>query len=255
MRRVTYGSRGRPANVALDLEKLVLVLQGAIESVDAERFVLERDQLEAPEELSEYARAGSYEVSVVGRFHTLAQRWLERQQLAAVWERPVAKRSSGSGRHPTIDISLFGEVGSANDGDPPERREVRLEFGFFDIASPKRPSTRRVDPSKLLGDAEKLFDLRETAAPVAGSFEIENYVLLWRIANEKNTGDNLKWHHRALTTSASVAMTDSTHPGIQIDHLLTSSVDLIAARTNEHRVAYVGVFRVTARPATTPAPP
>jgi hypothetical protein len=244
MRRVTYGTRGRPANVALDLEKLVLILQGAIESVDAERFVLERDQLEAPQELSAYARAGSYEVSVVGRFHTLAQRWLERQKLAAVWERPVAKRSSGSGRHPTIDISLFGEVTPVNNEDQPTKREVRLEFGFFEIASPKRASTRRVDPAKLLGDAEKLFDLRETTAPVPGAFEIESYVLLWRIANEKNTRDNLMWHQRALTASAAAAMNESSADGIHIDHLLTSSVDLIAARTNEHRVAYVGVFRV-----------
>ncbi|KRF35532.1 hypothetical protein ASG96_19105 [Terrabacter sp. Soil810] len=230
-------------------------MQGAIESVDAERFVLERDQREAPQELSEYARAGSYEVSVVGRFHTLAQRWLERQKLAAVWERPVAKRTSGSGRHPTIDISLFGEVAPVNDGDPPTKREVRLEFGFFEIASPKRPSTRRVDPSKLRGDAEKLFDLRAATSPVAGPIEIENYILLWRIANEKNTGDNLKWHHRALTTSANVATTDSTFHGIQIEHLLTSSVDLIAARTNEHRVAYVGVFSVVGQPAPTAAMP
>lgn len=255
MRRVTYGNRGRPRNIALDLEELVLILQGAIESVDAERFVLERDQREAPQELSEYARAGSYEVSVVGRFHTLSQRWLERQKLAAVWERPVAKRSSGSGRHPTIDISLFGEVAPVNDGAPPTKREVRLEFGFFEIASPKRPATRRVDSSKLRGDAEKLFNLRASTSPVAGPIAIENYILLWRIANEKNTGDNLKWHHRALTTSANVAVTDSTCDGIQIEHLLTSSVDLIAARTNEHRVAYVGVFSVEERPATTAAMP
>ena len=139
MRRVTYGNRGRPRNIALDLEELVLILQGAIESVDAERFVLERDQREAPQELSEYARAGSYEVSVVGRFHTLSQRWLERQKLAAVWERPVAKRSSGSGRHPTIDISLFGEVAPVNDG-------LRLRSAKCDWSLASSRSLVRSDP-------------------------------------------------------------------------------------------------------------
>lgn len=247
MRRVTYGSRGRPKHAVIDLEELVLILQGAIESVDAERFVLERDAAEIPQELQTFARSSSYEVSVVGRFHTLAQRWVERQRMSAFWERPVAQRVTGPGRQPTIDISLFGKP-----PDPPApgqlpvlRREVRLEFGFFTIASPKRPRTKRVDHAKIQQDAEKLHDLKDQAAPVPGNFEVQNYMLLWRIANERNTGKNLDWHQRALTAAAAAAVANSAQAQLTIDHLLTSSVDLIAAKTNEHRVAYVGAFRVS----------
>ncbi|WP_237768028.1 hypothetical protein [Serinicoccus sp. CNJ-927] len=245
MRKVTYGSRGRPSDAALDLEQLVLILQGAIESVDAERFVLERDQAEIPEEMRPFARNESYEVSVVGKFHTLAQRWLERQKLAAVWERPVAKRSTGSGRHPTIDISLFGELPIPGSASAPQKREIRLEFGFFQIASPKRAKAMRVDEAKLRSDADKLYALRTQASPVPGTLVIDNFILLWRIANLRNTRKNLLWHHRALTASAGRVVQASSNQGMVIDHRLTSSVDLIAARTNEHRVAYVGAFRVT----------
>lgn len=245
LRRVTYGNRGRPSTTALDLEELILILQGAIESVDAERFVLERDQAELPKALRSFARNESYEVAVVGKFHTLVQRWLERQGLAAVWERPVARRSVGQGRHPTIDISLFGEVPANRADAKPMKRELRLEFGFFQIASPKQPKTKRVDHAKLQADADKLYSLRNNLAPITENFVTESFVLLWRIANERNTGRNLDWHQRALTQSAAKAMANSTHQGIRIDHLLTSSVDLIAAKTNEHRVAYVAAFRVT----------
>ncbi|MBT1634610.1 hypothetical protein [Clavibacter michiganensis] len=244
---MTYGSRGRPTKPAIDLEELVLILQGAIESVDAERFVLERDAAEIPQELRTFARSSSYEVSVVGRFHTLAQRWVERQRLSAFWERPVAHRATGSGRQRTIDISLFGEPSVPPDpGQPPaRRREVRLEFGFFTIASPTRLRTKRVDHAKIQQDAEKLHQLKDTAAPVPGNFTVENYMLLWRVANERNTGNNIDWHQRALTTAAAAAVTASPQAGLTIDHLLTSSVDLIAAKKNEHRVAYVGAFQVS----------
>jgi hypothetical protein len=245
MRRVTFGNRGRPTNTAVDLEDLVLILQGAIESVDAERFVLERDEAQVPPELRTFARLGSYEVSVVARFHTLVQRWVERHKLSAFWERPVVYRQAGSGRQPTIDVSLFGEPpAAAADGTPVARREVRLEFGFFKILSPTRPRTRRVDPEKIRKDAEKLHQLTNETAPVPGLFAVENYILLWHIANEKNTGKSLSWHQDHLTSAAATAVTDSTRIGLTINHLLTSSVDLIAARKNEHRVAYVGAFEV-----------
>ncbi|WDF34023.1 hypothetical protein PTW37_03600 [Arthrobacter agilis] len=251
MRRVSYGSRGRPSTMALDIEELVLILQGAIESVDAERFILERDQAVVPHELQNFARNESYEVSVVGKFHTLAQRWLERQGLAAVWERPVAHRSAGKGRHPTVDISLFGKIVSekkescsTQDEEKVAKREIRLEFGFFQILSPKRLRNKRVDFAKLQSDADKLYSLRATATPVAGDFIIENFILLWRIANEKNTSKNLSWHQQALADSALEAMKQSINSKMNINHLLTSSVDLIAARKNEHRVVYVGAFQV-----------
>lgn len=245
MRRVTFGGRGRPTNTAVNLEDLVLILQGAIESVDAERFVLERDEAQVPPELRTFARTGSYEVSIVGRFHTLAQRWVERQKLSAFWERPVTSRAAGSGRQPTIDISLFGEPPApAADGTPVPRREVRLEFGFFKILSPTRPHTKRVDSEKIQKDAEKLHQLTNEMAPVPGLFAVENYILLWHIANEKNTGSNLAWHHEHLTKAAVAAVTESSQSGMIINHLLTSSVDLIAARKNEHRIVYVGAFEV-----------
>lgn len=129
-------------------------------------------------------------------------------------------------------------------GAQPLKREVRLEFGFFEIASPKRPKTKRVDHAKLQSDADKLYDLRDEASPVPGAFAIESFVLLWRIANERNSGKNLEWYQRALTASAARAMSESSKAGMTIDHILTSSVDLIAAKTNEHRVAYVGAFQV-----------
>ncbi|PPH21976.1 hypothetical protein C5C99_05410 [Rathayibacter sp. AY1C4] len=244
---MSYGSRGRPTNTAINLEELVLILQGAIESVDAERFVLERDEAEIPPQLRTFARSSSYEVSVVGRFHTLAQRWAERQRLSAFWERPVTHRAEGSGRQPTIDISLFGAppAPAAPGVTPSRRREVRLEFGFFKVASPQRERTRRVDHAKIKLDAEKLHQLMGETAPVPGLFEVENYMLLWRIANERNTGSRLDWHRRALTAAAAAAVAESSRAGLTIDHLLTSSVDLIAAKTNEHRVAYVGAFRVS----------
>jgi len=247
VRRVSYGSRGRPTNTAINLEELVLILQGAIESVDAERFVLERDEADVPAELRTFARTSSYEVSVVGRFHILAQRWAERQGLSAFWERPVTHRLAGSGRQPTIDISLFAAPPAlpSPGAAPPRRREVRLEFGFFKIASPKRERTKRVDHAKIQLDAEKLHQLMGETAPVPGLFDVENYMLLWRIANERNTSRSLDWHRRALTAAAAAAVADSARAGLTIDHLLTSSVDLIAAKTNEHRVAHVGAFRVS----------
>ncbi len=81
------------------------LLEGALESANITRWVLERGALEPPTSSSTSTRRSAYEVSVVDEFHRLGQPTFERQSVAAMWERPIL--TGKRGRPESIDIALF----------------------------------------------------------------------------------------------------------------------------------------------------
>src|SRR3954454_17529480 len=87
MRRVVHPGVGKPPTLTTALEELVVVLQGAIELANVERWVLEHGEADPPSGLSGALRKSAYEVTVVDRFHRLARRDFDRRGYVSVWER------------------------------------------------------------------------------------------------------------------------------------------------------------------------
>jgi hypothetical protein len=100
VRRVVHPGVGKPPTLTTELEELLVVLQGAIELANVERWVLQHGEQAPPAGLNDRLRRNAYEVTVVDRFHRLARRDFERQGYVSIWERPLktGKRASESGR-------------------------------------------------------------------------------------------------------------------------------------------------------------
>lgn len=150
------------------------LLEGALESANVTRWVLERGQTKGPTGIGGTLRKHAFEVSVVDQFHRLAQSWFARADVAAVWERPFP--TGKRGKPLAVDIALFNET---------KKIESRLEFGSY-------------TKTKLRDDARKLADLQDTS--LAGYPKVENFVLLWEEhADKENSRDNLIAASRTFT--------------------------------------------------------
>src|SRR5690606_8544255 len=114
LRRRRYAHRGQPQAHYDRVGEWVYLLEGALESANVTRWVLERGTPPLPEELSASQRKHAFEVTVVDEFHRLAQRSFERQEVAAMWERPFP--TGKQGKPLSVDIALF---------DQANRRETR----------------------------------------------------------------------------------------------------------------------------------
>lgn len=190
------------------------LLEGALESANVTRWILDRDAPQLPSGLSAKERTHAYEVSVVDEFYRLGQRSFERRGLAAMWERPIL--SGRRGRPESIDIALFDEAAGI---------ETRLEFGIY-------------TQSKLKDDSEKLAKFAGSA--LSGYPQTEGFVLLWtETTSLPNSGVELA---RASTKfSAAAAKVTST----TVTHLATSAIDLFSSDLDKPRMATVAVFQVT----------
>jgi hypothetical protein len=217
VRRRRYAHAGQPKADHQRIGEWVYLLEGALESANITRWILERDALELPKELSQSERKHAYEVTVVDEFHRLAQRSFERQEVAAMWERPML--TGARGRPEAIDIALF---------DKGQGVESRLEFGLFTVG-------------KLRSDAEKLASLSTRTLPSFSA--IENYVLLWLERTTKPNSDaELRRNAKGFSEAAAKV------EGARVEHVLTSAVDLFSSEINEPRVATIGLFEVTPAP-------
>lgn len=213
MRRRRYARAGQPRTDHQRIGEWVYLLEGAIESANVTRWILERGSVPLPTELADHDRKHSYEVTVVDEFHRLAQRSFERQGVAAMWERPILTGSRG--RPESVDISLFDKTRST---------ETRLEFGLFTA-------------SKVRTNSEKLVGLGGRTLPNYST--LENYILLWVERTTKPNTDAELRANASVFTKAAVGVT-----GAKVAHLLTSAVDLFSSKENEPRVATIGLFEM-----------
>jgi hypothetical protein len=217
MRATRYPGRGRPPAVIQALDELVMLLQASISIANTERWALERGESAPPPALTGLLRDRAYEVTIVDIFHRLARRHFEQGGFRAVWERPF--RTGARGRPFSVDLSLFDPTGGA---------ERRVELGAYSKA-------------KLEEDATKLKRLSLEAA-VPGFGNVESFVALWAIRSDKLTSQRATvWMHTFKTDAAAVSA-NSTFSALP---LLSSSVDLFAANSEEHRYATVGLFQVS----------
>ncbi len=118
----------------------------------------------APLTARESAKREQYEVSVVDEFIQAGGASFAYHGSIPIWERQVKHRIAGSGRHPSIDVSLF---------NADKKEESRIEFGFY-------------ARSKLAADSSKLHKLRNVGAP--DKTIVSNYVILWNLVSGPLTG-------------------------------------------------------------------
>lgn len=219
MRRRKYPERGKPSALQLRVGEWMYLLEGALESANITRWVLDRDAPPLPSSLSAKERTRAYEVSVVDEFHRLGQRTFERHGLSAMWERPIL--TGRRGRPESIDIALF---------DAADKTETRLEFGVYSAA-------------KLKDDSEKL--ARLSAITLDDFPRTEGFVLLWSETRSlSNTAKELANASGRLTDAAGRVSSAS------VTHLATSSIDLFSSELDKPRVAVVGAFCVVPQPTT-----
>lgn len=189
------------------------LLEGALESANVTRWVLERGQTVAPTGLGGTLRKHAFEVSVVDQFHRLAQTWFARADVAAVWERPFP--TGRRGKPLAVDIALFNET---------KKTEKRLEFGKY-------------TKTKLRDDSLKLANL--TGTTIMDYPKVENFVLLWEEhADRSNSRENLETTSRAFSQDAA-AITAAN-----VRHRITTCVDLFATTASQAHTAVIGVFEV-----------
>lgn len=192
-----------------------MLAQAAISIANTERRVLDRDALAAVQ--GAMSKGASYEVTVVDRFYTLAQRSFQARGMGAVWERRFA--TGGRGRPKSIDVSLFGPDKSK----PPVLKETRLEFGLY-------------SRTKLQDDATKLYELRQTTTGLYNT--VRNLVILWEEADERMTAATLQARLGQMMSDAQ----DLSPMTVQL--MMVSGVDLFTEAEDLHRTAYVGLFQV-----------
>jgi hypothetical protein len=198
------------------MEELVVLLQGAIETANVERWALEHGENPPPAGLKGLLRTTAYEVTVVDAFHRLSRRHLERHGYVGVWERPLL--TGRRGRPKSIDVSLFHDA---------TKKETRLELGLY-------------TKMKLREDAKKLHDERENPGVPGYTIEL-NLLALWELRPLKTTSQVIDdWMKQFVTDAAAVSTTRFT-----VEPILASTVDLFAAETGGHRYAVVGLFLVT----------
>lgn len=213
MRRRKYPERGKPSALQLRVGDWMYLLEGALESANITRWILDRDAPALPAGLSAKERTHAYEVSVVDEFHRLGQRTFERNGLSAMWERPIL--TGKRGRPESIDIALFDEA---------SKTETRLEFGVYSAA-------------KLKDDSEKL--ARLSTITLSDYPSTEGFVLLWSETKSlANTVKELANASRRFTDAAAKASPAS------VTHLATSSIDLFSSELGKPRVAVVAAFCV-----------
>jgi hypothetical protein len=207
---------GKPPALTTELEELVVVLQGAIELANVERWVLEHGEQAPPAGLTGLLRRNAYEVTVVDRFHRLARRDFERRGYVSIWERPL---STGQvGRPKAIDVSLFKTA---------QNEEVRLELGLY---------TKK----KLADDAKKLFN--ETGKPCLVGYTVaRNLIALWNLREQKTTQAVARdWMSRFKSDSAAVCTNTMT-----VTPLVAWTMDLFVAEASGARYTIVGLFEVS----------
>lgn len=221
MRRVDYPAIGKPPALTTDLVEYLVLVQGAIEIANVERWALDHGNSPAPA-IAGLLRDSAYEVTVVDVLHRLARREFEKQNVFAVWERPLATGKKGRPR--TIDISLFDRPAP---GSTTTLEETRIELGLY-------------SKKKLKDDATKLHDERST--PYAKGYSVgRNILLLWDVEDAKNSKIAAKAARDLFVKDAAAASTKKRTVAL----LVCSCVDLFAANDGDHRVARVGLFEVT----------
>lgn len=189
------------------------LLEGALESANITRWILDRDAPQLPSGLSAKERHHAFEVSVVDEFHRLGQRSFERSGQAAMWERPIL--TGRRGRPESIDIALFDQTAGA---------ETRLEFGIYSA-------------TKLKEDSEKL--ARLAPSTLAGFPQTDGFVLLWsETTSLPNSGRELV-KASAKFSAAAAKVTAAT-----VTHLATSAIDLFSSELDKPRMATVAAFQV-----------
>lgn len=211
-------TRGRPTALTNELEELVVLTLGAIESSNVERWALAFGAA-LPPILPGTLRTNSYETEVVGSVHRLGQRYWERRGEAAIWERPFLVPGQ-TGRPPAIDIALFNSVAGT---------ETRVEFGLY-------------TKTKLGKDAEKLAKLSATTEDGFGT--VTNYVVLWLDRNDKLTGPARRRLVRRFQGDAeAVASVDV--PTMAVELLMISGCDLFTDRAGNNHWVAAGLFKIT----------
>ena len=192
-----------------------MLLQGAIELANVERWVLEHGESPPPVGLQGLLKKHAYEVSVVDRFHRLARRDFDRKGYVSIWERPLT--TGAKGRPKTIDVSLF---------DTATQEEVRVELGLY-------------KKKELREDAKKLH--AEKGNPYLAGYTVDRNVLaLWALREEKTTAEVANdWMATFKADAAAVSNANLT-----VTALLASTLDLFVAEPGGHRYAVVGLFDV-----------
>jgi hypothetical protein len=215
MRRVVHPAAGKPPTLTSELEEFLVLLQGAIELANVERWVLEHGEDDAPEGLNGLLRRNAYEVTVVDRFHRLARRDFERRGYVGVWERPL--QTGLAGRPKAIDVSLF---------DVKAKEEVRLELGLY-------------TKTKLRSDAKKLLAER-TNGLIDGYSVTRNLLALWQLREQKTTQAVARTWMARFNADASAVSTSS----MTVTPLVASTMDLFVAEANRARYAVAALFEV-----------
>lgn len=225
MRFRDYPSAGRPAALTADLEELLVLVQGAVESTNVERWALAFGAVESPV-LPGTLRTGAYETDVVGSIHRLGQRYWERRGEAAVWERPFP--TGASGRPPAVDIALFSDQ---------DKRETRLEFG---MCSTTKKGT--LTKSKLRDDAAKLAGLTDEVEQ--GFEDVENYVILWHEYQVKLSQEMRRRFRRTMQDHVdSISTAELDH---SIELLMTSGGHLFESRHGHDHWLAIALFSISA---------
>ena len=173
-------------------------------------------------------RVASYETDVVGTIHRMGQRYFERRNEAAVWERPFPTQQPG--RPPAVDIALFNATAG---------RETRVEFGICPTNGSGKPTK-----VKLNSDAEKLHSLVGSTEPLFP--EVDNYIVLWHEHRGSTVSMTGKRRQTDLADLKAIA-TDVTHAanGYATTLLMITCGALFPDRTDEHHWVTVGLFEVT----------
>ncbi|ODT25805.1 MAG: hypothetical protein ABS64_00880 [Microbacterium sp. SCN 69-37] len=133
------------------------------------------------------AKRDQYEVTVVDEFIQAGGASFAFHGSVPIWERQVKHRASGSGRNPSIDVSLFNAGKS---------EESRIEFGYYTAV-------------KLKSDASKLFKLRTFGVPKGVA--ISNYLLLWQFVKKPLTNQLANsWLQTACADASSASASGYT---------------------------------------------
>lgn len=192
-----------------------MLLQAAVSISNTERWALELEETPPPVELAGMLRTTAYEVAVVDRFHLIAQRYFERAGSRAVWERPF--QTGKKGRPKSIDVVLFQQD---------DKRETRVELG-------------RYSKVKLEADTEKLAGLNFNT--LAEYPKVRSLVALWdERASRLTHAAATRWMHDFTDDAKEIA--DATD--IAVKPMLSSCVDLFAAKAKEYRYVVVALFEV-----------
>ncbi len=223
MRFRDYPARGRPTGLTAELEELMVLTYGAIESTNVERWALEFGAA-VPPILPGTMRRSAYETDVVGSIHRLGQRYWERRGEAAVWERPFP--TGDQGRPPAIDISLFNAT---------EGRETRIEFGMYSTTAKGTLTTK-----KLADDSAKLLEL---ATRTEDDYpNVENFAVLWHTFRSSMTNRRRRDLRQTLNDHARSVSSDV----LSVELLVTSGGHLFASDQGQHHWVAIGLFRIAA---------